>query len=151
MLFSQFFPPSPSPAASTVGSSVCLLSQFCLWYSYFLLASLSFLSSFNSHPPPPPCPIVLPHLPVPSSRTIQFFSCEPRTSLVVQQSRIPLQCRRQGDMDSLPGLGRSPEGGNRNPLKYFCLENPMDRGAWWATVQGGQRESDMTEHILVLY
>ena len=33
-------------------------------------------------------------------------------------------------------LGRSPGGGNGNPLQYFCLENPMDRGAWWATVHG---------------
>ena len=33
-----------------------------------------------------------------------------------------------------PGLGRSPGGGHSNPLQYSCLENPMDRGAWWATV-----------------
>ena len=36
--------------------------------------------------------------------------------------------------DSTPGSGRSPGEGNGNPLQYFCLENPMDRGAWWATV-----------------
>ena len=35
-----------------------------------------------------------------------------------------------------PGLGRSPGGGHGNPLQYSCLENPMDRGAWWATVHG---------------
>ena len=35
---------------------------------------------------------------------------------------------------SIPGLGRSPGGGHGNPLQYSCLENPMDRGAWWATV-----------------
>ena len=35
---------------------------------------------------------------------------------------------------SIYGLGRSPGGGNGNPLQYSCLENPMDRGAWWATV-----------------
>ena len=35
---------------------------------------------------------------------------------------------------SVPGLGRYPGGRNGNPLKYSCLENPMDRGAWWATV-----------------
>ena len=34
----------------------------------------------------------------------------------------------------IPGLGRSPEGGHGNPLKYSCLENPMDRGAWQATI-----------------
>ena len=38
------------------------------------------------------------------------------------------------DMDSIPRLGRSPRGGNGNPLQYFWLENPMDRGAWQATV-----------------
>ena len=36
----------------------------------------------------------------------------------------------------IPGSGRSPGGGNGNPLQYSCLENPMDRGAWWATVHG---------------
>ena len=38
------------------------------------------------------------------------------------------------DLGSVPGLGRSPEGGHDNPLQYSCLENPMGRGAWQATV-----------------
>ena len=38
------------------------------------------------------------------------------------------------DRGSIPELGRSPGGGNGNPLQYSCLENPMDRGALWATV-----------------
>ena len=37
------------------------------------------------------------------------------------------------DVDSVPGSGRSPGGGGDNPLQSSCLENPMDRGAWWAT------------------
>ena len=37
------------------------------------------------------------------------------------------------DMSSIPELGRSPGGGHGNALQYSCLENPMDRGAWWAT------------------
>ena len=41
-----------------------------------------------------------------------------------------------GDLGSIPGLGRAPGEGNGNPLQYSCLENPMDRGAWWATVHG---------------
>ena len=41
-----------------------------------------------------------------------------------------------GDPGSIPGLGRSPEEGNGTPLQYSCLENPMDGGAWWATVHG---------------
>ena len=41
-----------------------------------------------------------------------------------------------GDSGSIPWLGRSPGGGNGNPLQYFWLENSMDGGAWWTTVQG---------------
>ena len=40
------------------------------------------------------------------------------------------------DTGSIPGSGRSPGEGNGNPLQCFCLENPMDRGAWWASVHG---------------
>ena len=40
------------------------------------------------------------------------------------------------DLDSVPGLGRSLGGRNGNPLRYSCLENPMDREAWWATDHG---------------
>ena len=52
------------------------------------------------------------------------------------------------DPGLIPGMGRSPEEGNGNPLHYSCLENSMDGGAWWATVHGvtkGQtRLSDFT-------
>ena len=48
------------------------------------------------------------------------------------------------DMGSIPESGRSPGEGNGNPLQYSCLENPLDRGAWWAIVRG-VTESDMTE------
>ena len=48
-------------------------------------------------------------------------------------------------MGSIPGLGRSP--GNGNTLHYSCLENPMDRGAWWATVHGFEKELDTTERL----
>ena len=40
------------------------------------------------------------------------------------------------DMGSIPGSGRSPGGGHDNPLQYSCLDNPVDRGVWWATVHG---------------
>ena len=50
-----------------------------------------------------------------------------------------------GDTGLIPGLGRSPGGGNGNPLQHTCLENSMDRGAWWATVHWGHKELDMTE------
>ena len=44
-----------------------------------------------------------------------------------------------GDLSSIPGLGRSPGEENGNPLQYSCLENSMDRGAWWATTMESQR------------
>ena len=53
-----------------------------------------------------------------------------------------------GDMrhaGSIPGLGRSPGGGHGNRLKHSCLENPMERGAWLATVQGVAKNSDTTK------
>ena len=51
---------------------------------------------------------------------------------------------KAGDAGSIPGSGRSPRGGQSNPLQYSCLKNPMDRRAWWATVHEVS-ESDMTE------
>ena len=48
------------------------------------------------------------------------------------------------DEGSIPGSGRSPGGGQGNPLQHSCLEEPMDRGAWWATAHR-VAESDMTE------
>ena len=56
----------------------------------------------------------------------------------------PANAGATGDLGSIPGSGRSPGGGHGNPLQYFCLENSMDRGAWWAKVHG-VRELDMTE------
>ena len=50
------------------------------------------------------------------------------------------------DQDSIPGLRRSPGGGHGNPLQYSCLENPMDRGAWRATVHV-VAELDTTERL----
>ena len=49
-----------------------------------------------------------------------------------------------GDAGLIPGLERSPGGGNGNLLWYSCLENPVDRGAWRATVQGDAKKSDTT-------
>ena len=58
---------------------------------------------------------------------------------------LPADERAGGDEGLIPGLGKSPGGGNGNPLQYSCMENFMDRGSWWATVHGGHKESDMTE------
>ena len=50
-----------------------------------------------------------------------------------------------GDLGLIPGLGSSPRGGHGNPFQYSCLENPMDRGAWWAIVYGVAKELGTTE------
>ena len=49
---------------------------------------------------------------------------------------LPAKAGDARDLDSIPGLERSLEVGNGNPLQYSCLENSMDRGAWWATAHG---------------
>ena len=59
-----------------------------------------------------------------------------------------------GDTCSSPGLGRSPGGGNGNPLQYSCLKNPMDRGAWWATVHRVSKSQTQlkqlsTQHFII--
>ena len=59
----------------------------------------------------------------------------------------PANAGDRRDTGSIPGSGRSPGGGNGHPLQYSRLENPMDRGAWWATVHGGCKESVMTEQL----
>ena len=55
----------------------------------------------------------------------------PKVAQVVKNPLVNAEVAR--DVGWIPGLGRSPRGGNGNPLQYSCLENPMDRGAWWAT------------------
>ena len=57
---------------------------------------------------------------------------------------LPANAGDARDVGSIPIQGRSPGEGNDRPLQYSCLENPMDRGAWWATVHE-VTESDTTE------
>jgi len=56
-----------------------------------------------------------------------------------------------GDLGSILGSGRSPGGGNGNPLQYSCLENSMDRGAWWATVHGVAKSQMQLSDLAQLY
>ena len=57
---------------------------------------------------------------------------------------LPAHAEDAGVMALIPGLGRSPGEGNGTQLQYACLENPMDRGAWWTIVHGFAKELGMT-------
>ena len=61
------------------------------------------------------------------------------------QRNPPAKAGDAGTLGSIPGLGRSPGGGNGNPLQYSCLENSMDRGAWRATAHGVKKTRDDRE------
>ena len=69
-----------------------------------------------------------------------FWLRPSKVALVVKN--LPANAGDTRDVGSISGSGKSPGEGNGNPLQYSCLENPMDRGAWWATVHKVARESD---------
>ena len=78
------------------------------------------------------------------------------SQVVLVVKNLLANARDVRDSGLIPGSGRSLGGGNDNPLQYSCLENSMDRGAWWVTVHGVAKESDKTEqlnnrNILVYY
>ena len=65
--------------------------------------------------------------------------------MVLVVKNLPANAGDVRDTDLIPGLERSPGGGHSNPLQYSCLENPMDRGSWQATVHGITKDSEKTE------
>ena len=68
---------------------------------------------------------------------IQYNVCQSRASQVVLVVKnLPANAGDIRDVSSIPASGRSPGGRNGNLLQYSCLENSMNRGAWWTTVQG---------------
>ena len=68
---------------------------------------------------------------------------------------LPASAGNIRDLGSIPGSGRSPGEGDGNPLQYFCLENPKDREAWWASVHGvaksGTGLKQLSTHITPLF
>ena len=61
---------------------------------------------------------------------------------------LPANSGDTGDVGSIPRSGRSPGGGHGDSLQYSCLENPMDRGAWWATVHGVAKSwTQLSTHV----
>ena len=79
-----------------------------------------------------------------SSLYIWKFTVHVLLKVVLVVNNLPANARDPGDVGLISGSGRSPQGGHGNPLQYFFLENPMDRGAWQSKVHG-VTESDMTE------
>ena len=76
-----------------------------------------------------------------------FYYYFPKFILLFKVIKNPsANAGNERDVGLIPGSGRSPGVRNGNPLQYSCLENSMDRGAWWATVHGVTK-SDMTEHV----
>ena len=69
----------------------------------------------------------------------------PQVALVVKNP--PANAGDVRDMGLIPGSGRPPGEGNDNPFQYSCLENSVDRGAWWAAIHGIAKESDTTEQL----
>ena len=77
--------------------------------------------------------------PITKKQRLEWSSCKPRVTKNWGPSfpggkEPTCPCRRLRDMGSIPWLGRFPVKGNGNPLQYSCLENPMNRGAWWVKV-----------------
>ena len=118
------------------------LNVLCFWHKNI---SVSSSPCCSSHPPQVSCLSVnLPLYPAPITTS---SSRKPLVKALGRDHRIPLgllrwrsgkesacQCRRcdARDLGSIPGSGRSPAEGNGNLLQYFCLENSMDREAWWS-------------------
>ena len=69
------------------------------------------------------------------------------SQVVLVIKNLPTNARDARDKGLIPGLGRSPGGGPGKPLQYFCLENPMDRGAWGTTVHGVAKSQTRLEQL----
>ena len=71
--------------------------------------------------------------------------------MVLMVKNLPANARGIRDMGSIPRSGRYPGGEYGNPLQYSCLENPMDRGAWWAPVHGVTKSQTQLKQLSLIY
>ena len=118
-----------------------------MWASVVLWVTESFLTRDQTHVP---CigREILYYWTTSKVPKVLFLDIGMRYALLQWPSSREFACNT-GDTDVvwIPRLGSYPGGGNGNPLQYSCLKNPMDRGAWWATVHGVAKESDMTSWL----
>ena len=115
----QDFSPSPNPPSFI---STCLSRRSCCCCAKSLQSCLTLCDHTDGSPPGSPVPGIL------QARTLEWVAI---SSLAAQ---VKASACNAGDVGSIPESGRSPGQGNGTPLQYSCLENPMDRGAWRATV-----------------
>ena len=81
---------------------------------------------------------------------IQSYICKWASQVVLVVKNLPVNEGDARDTGSIPGSGRYPGEGKGSPLQHFCLENSMERGAWWATVSGVSRSwTRQSEHVSV--
>ena len=79
------------------------------------------------------------------------FKVEDICSWASQVAQLKNPPANAGEMGSIPRSGRSPGEGNGNPLQCSCLENPMDRGAWWGYSSWSHKESESTEQLTLSF
>ena len=129
-------PPCPPPTPRACSNS-CPSSQWCHpTISSFVVPFSFYLQSFPASESFPMSQFFASGgQSIRASASVQKLVFIQKSSPVTQLVKIlPNDTGDRGDMGSIPGLGRFPREGNGNPLQYSCLENSMDREAWWATV-----------------
>ena len=123
------------PDSLTLQARLRGFTAFVAMESEWALAWGSLVTSYDSRwywslgDPVPPCETD------PDQGFILFHQCKSHQGFP-GGSEVKASACNAGDLGSIPRSGRSPGGGNGNPLQYSCLENPRDGGAWWAIVHG---------------
>ena len=88
----------------------------------------------------------LPSEPPEEPHTLDTRPLSRASQMALVVKNLPAKAGDLRNLGSIPGLGRSSSGGHGNPLQYSCLENPMDREAWWATVHGVTKSQTRLSH-----